>query len=359
MKVNRQDLANALNLACKVARRPTKRGSSGLTNVRLIVHCGELAVVATDLMTFVEVMLQDENRDHNEMWDILVPAHEFFKFVKPEKKITYETVDLTILPSNEIAITLDNGNTRQFTYENGELFPTDIRPAVKVATYQSNELRSALKFVLQSVSTDTTRPHICRVAFLHRRIAATDGHRLHVARTSTMGPLEVTVSPIVAELIVAASNVSNPFKFDMYLEQDESKNGFVTFKSARYAITTKLISLDFPPIDEVIPAKADHYVVNVKNLKAALKAAAHDNVRLTCNGTITIDVETPDAKSHSVVNTIKAPNDKVIAICVFRPYLLEALNVDDNSIELQVTGPFDPIRVDHDNGTAVIMPMRL
>jgi DNA polymerase III sliding clamp (beta) subunit (PCNA family) len=197
------------------------------------------------------------------------------------------------------------------------------------------------------------------VAFLGRRIAATDGCRLHVAKTSTNGPAEATISPIAAKALQSACLLVD--RLDCYLNQDSSKAGYVHFSAPRLTVTAKLICLDYPPIDQVIPASVSHYVVRTKELMKALKSAALDGVEFTCNGDITIDVKSAEASSHSVVNTLRSPSgDNVVIVGFDRRYVLAALNTKDETVSVQITGRHDPMRIAHGQGcVAVVMPMRL
>jgi DNA polymerase III sliding clamp (beta) subunit (PCNA family) len=363
MKVNRQEFASALALACKIAPKPrTFKGKvvfDWRTNVRLISRDRVLTVTATDGDNYATVTVEIHSYDL-ENFDVLVPAHELAAFVKPEGKKLYELIRLELTMAGFEVIT-ENGNLRKFD-------PVDnsAQPAVpvtlglpKVASYDSRELASALAFTIPCASTDETRPHICRVAFLGRRIAATDGHRLHVAETSTNGPTEATISPIAAKALQSACALVD--RFDCYLNQDSSKAGYVHFVSSRLTITAKLICLDYPPIDQVIPASVSHYVVRTKEFTKALKSAALDGIKFTCNGDIIIDAKSAETSSHAVVNTLRSPSAESVVVVGFdRRLVLAALQTKDETVSVQITGQWDPMRIDHGQGfLAVVMPMRL
>jgi DNA polymerase III sliding clamp (beta) subunit (PCNA family) len=290
----------------------------------------------------------------------MVGAHELFGFTKLEGKSLHETVRLELNLAGLEVVTA-NGNLRQFTVADNADFPfvpTTVR-VPNVASYDSRELASALAFTIPCASTDTTRPYICRVAFLGRRIAATDGCRLHVVETSTNGPTEATISPIAAKALQSACPLVD--RFDCYLDQDSSKAGYVHFVSSRLSIAAKLVCLDYPLIDQVIPSTVSHYVVRTKELMKALKSAALDGVKFTCNGDITIDVTTDGASSRSVVNTLRSPsNESVVVVGFDRRPVLAALQTKDETVSIQITGCHDPMRIDHGQGfLAVVMPMRL
>jgi DNA polymerase III sliding clamp (beta) subunit (PCNA family) len=364
MKVNRQELSSALALACKIA--PKVRTHKGKVvfdwraNVRLVAHDAALTVTATDGDNFVTAKIDVYECQPGEDFSAMVPAHELFGFVKPEGKSLHETVRIEMNIAGLEVVTA-NGNIRKFTVVDNADFPfvpTTIK-VPNVASYNSRELASALNFTIPCASTDTTRPHICRVAFLGRRIATTDGCRLHVAETSTNGPTEATISPIAAKALQSACLLVD--RFDCYLNQDSSKAGYIHFSAPRLTITAKLICLDYPPIDQVIPVSVSHYVMRTKELVKALKSAALDGVKFTCNGDITIDVTTDGVSSHSVVNTLRSPsNENVIVVGFDRQLVLAALNTKDETVSVQITGRHDPMRIDHGQGcVAVVMPMRL
>jgi DNA polymerase III sliding clamp (beta) subunit (PCNA family) len=364
MKVNRQELSSALALACKIAPKPrTFKGKTVFdwrTNVRLISHDNVLTVTATDGDNFATINVNVDECQSGEDFSATVGAHELFGFVKQETKNFHETVRLEMTLTGLEVVTA-NGNLRQFTVADNADFPfvpTMIK-VTNVASYDSRELASALAFTIPCASTDETRHHVCRVAFLGRRIAATDGHRLHVAETSTNGPEEATISPIAAKALQSACLLVD--RFDCYLDQDSSKAGYIHFSSNRLSIAAKLICLDYPPIDQVIPASVSHYVVRTKELMKALKSAALDGVKFTCNGDITIDVKSAEASSHAVVNTLCSPStENVIVVGFDRQLVLAALNTKDETVSVQITGRYDPMRIDHGQGfLAVVMPMRI
>jgi DNA polymerase III sliding clamp (beta) subunit (PCNA family) len=364
MKVNRQEFASALALACKVAPKvKTWKGKPVFdwrTNVRLVAHDGALSVTATDGDNFATINVNVDECQPGEDFSAMGGAHELFSFVRQETKNFHETVRLEPNLAGLEVITA-NGNLRQFAVADNADFPfvpTTIR-VPNVASYDSRELASALAFTIPCASTDTTRPHICRVAFLGRRIAATDGCRLHVAETSTNGPEEATISPIAAKALQSACLLVD--RFDCYLNQDSSKAGYVHFVSPRLTITAKLICLDYPPIDQVIPASVSHYVVRTKEFTKALKSAALDGIKFTCNGDIIIDAKSAEASSHSVVNTLRSPSAESVVVVGFdRRLVLAALQTKDETVSVQITGQWDPMRIDHGQGfLAVVMPMRI
>lgn len=364
MKVNRQELASALALACKIAPKvKTWKGKpicDWRANVRLVMHNGMLTVTATDGDNFVTIAVDVDEWQPGENFDVTVLAHDLLGCAKQEAKNFHETIRLE-MNSADLEVVIENGNIRKFAVADNADFPfvpTTLR-VPNVASYDARELAGALRFIIPCASTDTTRPHICRVAFLGRRIAATDGHRLHVAETSTNGPEEATISPIAAKALQSACALVA--RFDCYLNQDNSKAGYIHFASPRLSIVAKLICLDYPLVDQVIPASVSHYVVRTKELVKALKSAAHDNVRFTCNGDITLDVIADSAASHSVVNTVRSPSSDNVVVSGFdRQLVLAALNTKDETVGVQITGKYDPMRIDHGQGcVAVIMPMRL
>jgi DNA polymerase III sliding clamp (beta) subunit (PCNA family) len=368
MKVNRQEFSSALALTCKIAPKvKTWKGKvvfDWRTNVRLVARDGALFATATDGNNFATINVDVHSRVREE-FSIMVGAHELFAFIKAEGKKPHEMIQLNVALSGLIAtleIVLENGNLRKvgeaMNCQEFPFAPTTVR-VPNVASYDSRELASALAFTIPCASTDETRPHICRVAFLGRRIATTDGCRLHVAETSTNGPTEATISPIAAKALQSACLLVD--RFDCYLNQDSSKAGYVHFVSSRLTITAKLICFDYPPIDQVIPVSVSHYVMRTKELVKALKSAALDGVKFTCNGDITIDVTTDGVSSHSVVNTLRSPsNENVIVVGFDRQLVLAALNTKDETVSVQITGRHDPMRIDHGQGcVAVVMPMRL
>jgi hypothetical protein len=365
MKVNRQELSSALALVCKLADRPTKhKGKISISDsgyVRLHTHVNGLWVsgsLKNDDFVMIDVDVMTCGR---EMFDVLVPAHELMDFVKSETKAKkHELIRLELAIAGFEVVT-ENGNLRQFAMVSGTgWFQSPITLGLtKSASYNARELRSALDFVIPCISKDETRPHICRLAFLGRRIAATDGCRLHVAETSTNGPAEASISPKAAKCLQAAClSVTD---FDVYLSQNVSKAGCIHFVSPRISIVANLIGSDFPLIDQVIPASVSHYVMRTKELVKALKSAAHDNVKFTCNGDITLDVTVDNVSSRSVVNTLRSPSSESVVVVGFdRRLVLAALDTKDETVNVQITGQWDPMRVDHGRGcVAVIMPMRI
>lgn len=375
MKVRRYELYSALQLACKLAEKPTQRGSSNFGSVRLstLNSNDKLEITACGHDTFITIDVPHIDAYRLGKLDVLIPAHDLLAIVKPATKkdtslISFERTD----GINGIDIVTSTGRFN-FPLVPGENFPTTPvwRDKSIVVGYSARKLADALDFCLPAVLHDETRPHINCVAFVDRNMVATDGHRLHVCELHEKMPTERTIDEKSAKVLHSVVKLLDPYDL---VDVRSPENGATLFDNWLHFITNNAVvsarigSHPFPPYEQVIPAVIETYRVRTAELLAALKAALTADksmgIMLDANGTIAVKLETHDRNFSTVVNPIHSPDKKLVRIGVLPRYMVEALNTTDETISVQIDGPLDPIVLRHGTRklcgcTAVIMPMRI
>jgi len=349
MLVKKTALYEALSLALKVADLKSSRII--LSSVHLQATDNILKITATDGSTFLTGDIPCEG-DIN----CTVPCPVLYKQVKPAGKKDTGVVCIT---DNGGSVTIESdGCTTEFATLPVEDFP-DPEPAEwrPVAVWPADPIATAIDYTLPAASTDSTRPRLNGICFESRRIAATDGHRLHVAITAL--PLDV---PFVLPL--PASKILRRILKDIVVIA--RADGRLLARTGNWLLECKLIEEDFPPIDQVIPRnQATQVSVNAALFTRALKQVAGVSsrsigVNLRVNGVIELSATDPDiGESRSIVNpTSTNHTGDLLDIGFNSAYLLDAI-AKRESATLKFDGPLDPITVTTEDTLAVVMPMRI
>jgi DNA polymerase III sliding clamp (beta) subunit (PCNA family) len=299
--------------------------------------------------------------------DCRIPAHELLSLVKcPKADRSYVEIHQNTF---DVSVVLDSG---KFTFPvlDGRDFP--IAPSnagLPICTYyDAKDLASCLDFVLPASSTDETRPHINSICFEGEKLISTDGCRLHAAATSVALNGQHILSRKHAIVLRAMCDCSliKPHVAVQLRDQANAKagDGLFFFSSIDVTFIASMMTSDFPPWEQVVPARDDVYTVWTKAFTTAVKKAPVESdknagLRLVMNGTIKIEVQTHDRQSSVEVKPIHCA-DRNVTIGLCARYLKEAIDTVDDTLMIQVNGKLDPIVVRHGRGSfAVLMPMRI
>jgi len=357
MKCNRKELFDALTALGKVADK--KSGMPILSTVLLDSDGGSLTLRTTDLdRSLTTHMLADGELS------ACVSVDKLIKAVRPDDK-REDDIDLELTKS-ALTVIADGMKLSLPVFPVAD-FPkaTSDKGWLPLATYQVKEFATALDFVLSSASTDETRPHLSVVAWLpeHGVIASTDGHRLHTAPLPNIGKLKEDMSlPIVS-----AVRLRGVVKLgdDVLVLR---RGNMARFCVDEWTLEAKLCDADFPPIEQVIPAKEVCAVVDAEKLtKACRKIGSmmerNVGVRVVVNGSITLSHDGPeDGEVGIEIAALSLPfsgEDKVFETAVNTAYFIDAL-ANAERAEITIQAKLDPIRVDLPDGRlAVVMPCRI
>lgn len=357
----RQKLIDALDaLKSTVVERP-KKGRLYTSYVRITADSECATLTTTDLTAWTETRVTIYHTSAG-MFDTCIPFYDLMRLIR---KVKAQVIVLDLI-DDKVNVEIDGGTVTLPTLTPA-LFP--LRPAIFTSdistVYIAQDILKALDFVLPAVSRDETRPHICSVGLLKGRLAATDGHRLHIANIYSYKLDEVSIPTNSARALrrLCQFEVKNDLwveiKYDRNEDNEKLNSGVIRFIGKKGNLTSRLVSQEFPPIDQVIPDQTHQYRIASREIHSALSLLKDETVKISANCVIDLEIDTLTRKFKRRINPTFSPNCELIETGINSKYLREAVNVDDKEIRLQITGVSDPIRIDHETGLAVIMPVRL
>ena len=351
MRVNKTALHSALHILSAVADQ--KAHMPVLRCVKLDAKAGVLTLTATDLNKTLVTNIPCEG-------DIatVLPCKLLTQLVKPESK---KDNGVVVMEPCESAVSVQvDGLATKLTGIPVDEFPQGSEHDWNlIGMWDAKLLADSLAYVNTAVSKDTTRAHLCCVAFTDDKIVTTDGHRLHLARLP---------APVEAPLLIptdAAGLLQRILKDGQVIVVRAGEH--LKIRSGSYELTTKLVDATFPPWEQVVPRNHPTCLaVDSKAFATALKkvgAVSNGNgVRMTVNGTITLSSSDPAAgESRIEIAPIENTHTGADIVMGFnRAFLLDAIGKGKETVRLSMAGCLDPLRIDLEDGrTSVVMPMRV
>ncbi len=355
MRIDKTALYKALSILNKVINKPTSTVQA-LQHFKLEATSGVIKMTGTNL----EQTLAIEMKGEGEL-TVCLPAQTLTKLVKPESKKDDGIVSIEVLDENTVIVKVDGLTTRLATLPVEE-FPQIEEPEWNLtALWPSKPLIESLAFVVSVASNDETRPFLCGVSFEKDCLAATDGHRLHCCPAP--GPV---AEPLLLP-VSSAKILQRILKTGEHIVIAKHENR-LKMKVGNWTLETKLIDAEFPPVDQVIPARhPTRLSVDNKTFAKALKRigafsrSRTQGVKMTINGVITLESSSPEMGDASIeVQPIENNHEGEDFIAGYNlSYLLDAIGKGKETATISIDGPLDPLRVDHgDERVAVVMPMR-
>ncbi len=353
MLVNKQRIHIALQQISKAVDH--KSALKALTCVKLDANQGILTLTGTDLNKTLVTSIPCEG-------DITAtaPAKTLLSLVKPDNKADSGDVVIETIDAETVSVKVDGLATKLTA------LPIDDYPDTTsqsedwslVALWDAKMFAESLKYVLPAICKDETRPHICCLA-LTDKLAATDGHRIHLGNLPT--PIDETLliptdSAILLNRILKDGQV--------IIAKTESH---VKIRAGNYELTTKLVDAEFPPWKQVVPTTNEtSLTVDTKAFAKALKKvgtlSSSKGIRMVVNGVITLSSKDHEAGEASIefepIENNHSGEDTVLGINA--PFLIDALGKGKETATISLSGQLDPLRIDvGDTCTGVVMPMRV
>lgn len=371
--VSKRDLGRILARCQGVADK--KSTMPVLGNVLLEARRSELALAATDLYLGVSGTLPAQVERPG---SVAVGARDLFERVKmmPEGNVTIS------LQADGLVTLRAQGQPRRYTLKGlpGAEFPTLPQPGegsspMTLGTETLSELIAKTHF---SIATDDTRPHLNSALFQWEgenvRMVTTDGHRLSKMeiRSETRDGNASMLVPLKG--IVELKRLCDEARAEGAAEITVLQSGTnAFFRVPSLQLSIKLVEVQFPPYDQVIPQNTQHEIVAPRDLVAdALKAvsiAASDRtggVKLTLgSNVIRFSSESPESgDGFDEVPVEYAGTELTVGFNAH--YLMQVLSaIDQPEVVLGVSGELDPATVrpktqaSGSDYLAVIMPMRI
>jgi DNA polymerase-3 subunit beta len=237
-----------------------------------------------------------------------------------------------------------------------------------------------------SISGDETRPHINGALFQGDgkkvRMVTTDGHRLSkvekkIDETGFYNFTMIVPQKGIAEIrrmvedgegiVAVAMHEGSVFiRREMVIEKEQEGTSPVI---AEFTLVSKLIDAEFPPYDQVIPASHEREVIigRAAFLEALRRVSIVSSDRtlgvkfVLSEGNLEIVTNNPSVGEGSEQIDASYEGEE-LQIGFNARYFIDILSVlNDEEINLELSGPLDPVIVKDPTGTfvGVVMPMRV
>lgn len=269
------------------------------------------------------------------------------------------------LTLRDTSLVIQSGNRRHtLPTTEAESFPAVPGHDAEWTTVPSAALRDGLSRVRPAVSPEESRPALNGILVEQGEstaFAATDAHRLHLARADVAlgGGGILPLASVTAILDVLDSGDA---------EIAWAKDA-VLVRAGDLTVRAKLVDAHFPPYRQVIPQRTEYAItIDRSQLMSALRAvdpAIDKNSGGVClaveRDSVQVIAGAGSTESSDVVACEGGPADKVIKLGVNAKYLADALTaVGGDDVMLGLGGNLDPIVVRNgkdESVTAVVMPM--
>lgn len=355
--VKKSDALPAIQLAASIADR--KGTLPILANVLLRTEpTGTMLIAATDLN--VTVMASVPATVHKD-GDITTAAKSFADVMK---SLPGADVRLARGENNYVEITAGKSNFKIVGLA-GKDFPKVPTSGGSWAAVKAAVLADALKRVFFSISTDATRAHFSGACIESEATVSTDGHRLSrfavnlpIAGNGTYILIPRDACSKILQLVDGADEVNVA-----------TTKQYIFVKSGPITIAAKLLEMNFPPYDQVVPKESERTVtlnrtdfVDAVQRIRLMSADSTQGVSLTFSGSdLRIAADNPDRGAASEeIEAEAAGSSHPLTIGLNSAYLLNWLeSAGSEKVRIGLNGALDPIKLDADSYMGVIMPMRL
>ncbi|MDD5310035.1 MAG: hypothetical protein PHU25_22185, partial [Deltaproteobacteria bacterium] len=289
-----------------------------------------------------------------------LPLKPLLALAKPESRkdtglVSIDVADLT-------ATILVDGVTSKLPALPAEDFP-EVMSAdglSLVALWPAKDLHDALAYVLPAANDDVTRPHLCGVNLSDNRAKATDGHRLHIATLPTAIPEGMFLSTDAANTLVHILSGDG----QVVLARTEST---LRARCGAWTLDAKLKTETFPDVDQAVPSvktMATRLTVEPQAVRRAMsrigKITRRGCFKMVVNGVVTLSADSDEGSTEFVLPTVSNTHVGTDLITGFNAvYLAEAVNGSSETAEIHLGGVLDPMRIDFEGKTAVVMPVRI
>lgn len=333
-----------------------------LSNILMEVEGKSLRLTTTDLNLGISCLLPIEPQ---EAGAVAVPAKRFGDIVK---ELSEQEINITAKKNNLVTVETKNCQFKLMGLPKEEFPKLPDFKDKEVIRLGEEGLKKLLNLVVFAASSDETRYILNGVLFKINKdqisLVATDGRRLAVAHKKIQNPVAQPVSMIIPiktihELI---RNLTEGFELSLILGQNQAM-----FTLGRVTIVSRLLEGEFPDYQAVVPTGSENKIkVEREQFLQAVRRAAilstpdFQAVKLEVfKNRIVVSKSTPDVgESREEVPAEYSGKELVVG---FNPaYLIDVLkNLEDDSVNIEVTEADKPAVVRKDNYLYIVLPMRL
>lgn len=332
-----------------------------LNNILLKTENGRLKISATNLEIGINTFI---GAKIDEPGELAVPARIFYDFIS---SITDEKISLTT-KNNSLFINSEHYKTQILGFDPKD-FP--IIPKIKtesIAVIDSNQFRTALASVMDSVAISETRPELAGIFILFKNsratLASTDGFRL----TEAIIPFKhsETVSFILprntaTELIrIISENIS-----ELEIKYNENQ---VSFSNNDIELVSRVVDGSYPDYKKVIPDKfISRVLIKKEDLEGQIKLAGLftsniSDINLKCNDKEML-ISAKNSEKGEIETTVPVlMKNEPFEISINFKYILDGLkHIPTQDVVVDFTGLGGPLIMrpnQQDSFVYLIMPLR-
>ena len=368
--VNSSTFKNALIKVNSVIEKKSINQLIGYTLIEL--ETNSITLSSTDNEVYVKVSCEAQS---DTSASFCINSKNLFDIIKDISNTTLkfkmENDSNTLnLESNNLFYSLLIYNSQEYPKVN---FPTNLQ----FLQASKTELNKMIQITSHAISNDETRIYLNGLFFQEvdkkLRAVATDGHRLSLIETLTLGG-EVSSSHLINGIIVPKKGVTELKRMtdsDGELVQIAVDESFLFAKlSDDYVISIRLIARDYPKYQAVIPSKpGNKLVANRSKLFEAIKRIRimtnekSNQVRLSVTGDqMELSANHPSlGKAKEIIQVDYS--GKSLEIGFNAKYLIDVLSIlEDGEVEFELSSEISPVVIKSpglDNYLGIIMPLKL
>lgn len=361
IKVQKQDLTNAINLASRFTSN--KLGNTaGLQGILFLNKNHSLHLYATNLNSFFHTKIQSDSEGDARF---ILDYHMVIEFV------TYLQEGDVVLSIGENKITIIQKKTKgTFPFIPQNDFPLPPVISEGGSPIEMKEFQKIISLVLFSASRDLSRPVLSGVNFVEKNgeidVVATDGFRLSLFHMKN--GLKMRSMLIPAEFLLELLRHTKEQKNIQMSFSEEEK--VVFFKAGNDEYYSRLIEGEYPPYEKVVPVEKKTTVIVdreelIRNIKLISIFAREFSSIVVCHfkkGELILSPKTEGGVENTTTQDVEFDGEEMAVAFNFR-FLLEFLSiVNDSTVTIELIRPDAPVvlktKSDKDF-LHIIMPVRI
>lgn len=360
LRINREDLLHSIQAVQGIIT--TKATLPILSHILLEAEKDRLKLTTTDLdmgLTFITTA------DVTESGSITLPGKKFNDIIK---ELGQNEINITTKKNNSVLIETEMCQFKLMGLSQEEFPKLPEFKNKQVIKLEQPDLKKILSMTSFAVSFDETRYILNGILFKiqdnNLTAVATDGRRLAIIekKISTSGEQNIQIIIPIKAIQELNRNLSEEGGLSLILGGNQ-----VMFELEGLSMISRLIEGEFPDYQQVIPPPAPNKIKTDRQLllgalrRAALLATPdYQAVKLEIfKKKLVVSKATPDlGESREELDIEYAGKELMVG---FNPnYLIDVLkNIEDETIELEVTESEKPGVVRLADYTYIVLPMRL
>jgi DNA polymerase-3 subunit beta len=365
LKCSQSDLAQALSMVIRAVS--SNNTLPVLNNILLKAEGKKLNLSATNLEIAISVSIDATVENEG---TLTVPAKALTSYIP---LINDESVSLTVVSGNTLDIRSTGSDTKMkgISSEEFPALPKLDNPDHFVLP--TEHLATAIEQVAFAASTNISRPVLTGLFWSIKgkemKLVATDSYRLAERSVKLEKDLGLDLSFIVpsktAHELAKALSSTRANEIDVYVTK-----GQILFKLGNTELMSRLIDLNFPPYEKVLPetcktetkVSRQDFILALKKLSVIVRDSSN-NVRLKVDGPklalSSDETQVGQGSSELIIDSTGDAQEAALNV----QYLLDVLSrIDEDQVYLGLNDKLSPVKVTPVQGSGyqyIIMPLKV